>query len=213
MRGSPTSGLRVVAGLGNPGREYLRTPHNMGFEAVDELAQRLGQGWKTKSRFRIEAMEGVMGGLRVFLLKPLTFMNASGDAIGAFLEWRGMGPETLTVLLDDADLPLGRIRIRPAGGSGGHRGLLSVIECLGTEKIERVRIGVGRRAQADLVDHVLGAFTEAEWAVARRAAVRAADAVACRLEEGLEAAMNRFNGRSDEETDTPPDTPAGGGAG
>jgi PTH1 family peptidyl-tRNA hydrolase len=129
------------------------------------------------------------------LVQPQTFMNRSGSSVAPVLRYHGCGPEDLVVVLDDADLPLGRLRIRPGGGSGGHRGLASVIEALGTDAFARVRLGVGRDgAGGGLVDYVLGSFDAARLVRARKMIETAADAVQCLSETGVAEAMNRFNG-------------------
>lgn len=186
--------MKVIAGLGNPGEGYANTPHNVGFDVVDVLAKRLDTAWKNSSGFHARVARTVYAGQALMLVKPQTFMNLSGTSVVPLLRYFGGEPQDLTVVLDDADLPLGRLRIRTAGGSGGHRGLASVIESLGTEAFSRVRLGVGREERGDLVGHVLGKFDENRQNTVRATVEAAADAVMCLIENGLNESMNRFNG-------------------
>jgi PTH1 family peptidyl-tRNA hydrolase len=189
----------MIAGLGNPGEAYANTPHNVGFDVVDVLAKRLDAGWKNSSGFHARVARVNLAGEAVWLVKPQTFMNLSGTSVAPLLRYYGGNPADLTVVLDDADLPLGRLRIRASGGSGGHRGLASVIEALGTEAFPRIRLGVGREERGGLIGHVLGKFGEDRQTLVRAAIEAAADAVQCSTENGLNEAMNRYNGWSAEE--------------
>ncbi|MEI7899647.1 MAG: aminoacyl-tRNA hydrolase [bacterium] len=189
----------MIAGLGNPGETYANTPHNVGFDVVDLLAKRLEAGWKNSLRFHACLARVACAGDTVWLVKPQTFMNLSGASVAPLLRYYGGSPEDLTVVLDDADLPLGRLRIRTSGGSGGHHGLASVIEALGTEAFPRVRLGVGREERGGLTDHVLGKFGEDCLNLVRAMIEAAADAVQCSTANGLNEAMNRYNGWSAEE--------------
>ena len=187
--------MKVIAGLGNPGPDYDGTPHNVGFDVVVLLAGRLEAAWRRSSRFQARVARATRDGEPWLLVQPQAFMNLSGTSVGAVLRYHGCGPGDLVVVLDDADLPLGRLRIRVAGGSGGHRGLASVIAALGTEAFARVRLGVGRDAgPGTLVDHVLGKFDPARAAVARQTVAAAADAVEEFVRRGVDAAMNQYNG-------------------
>jgi len=189
----------MIAGLGNPGETYANTPHNVGFDVVDLLAERLGAGWKNSSGFHARVARTSYAGETLLLAKPQTFMNLSGTSVAPLLRYYGGTPSDLTVILDDADLPLGKVRIREAGGSGGHRGLASVIEALGTEAFPRIRLGVGREDRGDLANHVLGKFDEARQKLVGAMIEAAADAVQCLTANGLNEAMNRFNGWSAQE--------------
>jgi len=195
--------VKVIAGLGNPGPEYEDTPHNVGFDVVALLAERLAAEWRRSTRFQARLARCERGGETWLLVQPQTFMNLSGTSVAPLLRYHGGGPENLVVVLDDVDLPLGRMRIRPDGGSGGHRGLASVIEAVGTESFARVRLGVGRdrTAAGGLVEHVLGRFDTASRQTAQRMVATAADAVECLVEKGLAEAMNRFNGLQAEPAD------------
>jgi len=191
--------VKMIAGLGNPGETYANTPHNVGFDVVDLLAQRFEAGWKNSSGFHASVARTTRTGELLLLAKPQTFMNLSGTSVAPLLRYYGGAPSDLTVILDDADLPLGKLRIRTSGGSGGHRGLASVIEALGTEAFPRVRLGVGREERGGLVGHVLGKFDEDRMALVRAMIAAAADAAQCLTANGLNEAMNRYNGWSAEE--------------
>jgi len=196
--------VNIIAGLGNPGPEYDDTPHNIGFSVVGLLADRLQADWRRSARFQARLARTRQGGTEWLLVQPLTFMNLSGTSVAPVLRYHGCSPADLVVVLDDADLPLGRLRLRAEGGSGGHRGLASIIEALGTEAFPRVRLGVGRDEAADgLVGHVLGKFDGARRAAARKLVEAAADAVQCLAEKGMAEAMNRFNGWQVDQADQP----------
>ncbi|MCS6770555.1 MAG: aminoacyl-tRNA hydrolase [Kiritimatiellae bacterium] len=185
--------MKLIVGLGNPGREYEGTRHNVGFDVVDELARRLGLSFRKSWRFTGELAEGMLEGCALLLFKPSTFMNRSGEAVAPLVRKKGIAPADLIVAVDDVDLPLGRLRLRKSGGAGGHNGLKSLIAHLGTEAFPRVRIGIGRDAERDTVEHVLGRFGSTERPVIEEAIRRAADAIAVALREGWDQAMNRFN--------------------
>jgi PTH1 family peptidyl-tRNA hydrolase len=192
--------VKVIAGLGNPGREYERTPHNIGFDVVEELRLQHAAEWSTSRRFKARVAKTTLAGEQVLLVQPLTFMNLSGASVASLLRYHGGTLNDLVVVLDDADLPLGRIRVKPDGGSGGHRGLASIIEAAGDGAFARVRLGVGRNANHDLVGHVLRAFDTESWKQARVMTLSAAEAIECLLAHGVAEAMNRFNGRELAET-------------
>jgi PTH1 family peptidyl-tRNA hydrolase len=184
----------VVVGLGNPGERYRRTRHNVGFMVVDALAARWGAG---KGRVEHEAWvaEAHHRQHPLLLVKPQTFMNRSGVAVEPVLLAAGEGPSSLVVVVDDAALPLGRIRVRPRGSHGGHNGLRSLLEVLGTDEFARVRVGIRKgEDEADLAEYVLSEFPQEDVLVVQEMVGAAADAVECLVEEGAEAAMNRFNG-------------------
>jgi PTH1 family peptidyl-tRNA hydrolase len=196
--------MKVVCGLGNPGDRYRLTRHNVGFRVIDLLADRWGvsRGHVRDGAARLEVDRGDPVG-RVLLVKPARFMNLSGQPLRAALRNANATLETdLLVVTDDADLPLGRLRIRRAGSAGGHNGLRDIIETLGTDEFARLRVGIGRNGE--MVDHVLSTFSLAEEELAREAIGTAADAVETWLAEGVEAAMNAFNGV---DLDEPPAAP------
>jgi PTH1 family peptidyl-tRNA hydrolase len=185
--------------LGNPGREYAGTRHNIGFAVLDRLARQWKCSFRKKWRFSAEVAEAARGdGGKVLLAKPQTFMNRSGVAVAGILNWRKLAAADLLVVVDDAHLPLGQIRLRESGGSGGHNGLRSIIEALGgNEQFARLRVGIGRTRPAgeDITGHVLGDFAPQERAAAEEAVAVAAEAAACCAREGLTVAMNQFNRR------------------
>lgn len=192
--------MKIVVGLGNPGKRYEATPHNVGYLAVDMLAERLQCGMRRSFRFKSRMGKGHMPGRDILLVKPETYMNNSGLAVGRIVRYYRTELEDLIVVLDDADLEPGRLRVKARGGSGGHRGLASVIEHVHSDAFVRVRIGIGRRRRAEnLVKHVLLPFPEKDKPAAEAAVKRAADAVVCLIEEGNEAAMNVFNASVDKD--------------
>ena len=190
----------LVLGLGNPGRSYAHTRHNAGWDVVERLVARWKAGPEETTR-TYRAWHAAPGDREVDLLVPLTFMNASGEALVEWRERRTLAPEELLVVVDDVYLPLGRLRLRTSGSSGGHNGLASVEEALGTRGFSRLRIGVGAAASAaELRDHVLDGWEEDELPGIEDALGRATDAVECWCLEGPTQAMNLFNrfNRSDE---------------
>ncbi len=192
----------LVVGLGNPGPDYAHTRHNAGFDVLHQLARQ--QGWVFRTgRDDARLAEGTLGGVRVLLSTPITFMNRSGMSVRQTMNRLKLTPDRLIVVVDDVALPLGRLRLRLGGSAGGHNGLKSIIACLGTQEFARVRIGVGDAQRGDLVDHVLSGYSRNEWPIVREAYTTAAEAVACAVTEGFEAAMNRFNVRKPTVTDLP----------
>jgi len=190
-----TARIRLVAGLGNPGSEYQLTRHNVGFLLVDELARRFGSTWEKSTKW--EALTARAGDL--LLAKPMSFMNRSGYPLLALAQFFKIQPQEILVLLDDFALPLGRVRIRPDGGTGGHNGLESIIVQFGTDKIPRLRVGSGAAPIRGSVDYVLGRFFQEEMPLLKSTVARAADAVKCAIDNGLVSAMNTFN-KIEEET-------------
>lgn len=187
--------MKLVVGLGNPGRGYERTRHNVGFDVVEELARRGGSSFRRSWRWPVLLATVELGGREVQLVKPQSYMNASGPPVAALAGKKGVAPSDVLVVVDDVELPPGTLRLRPKGGAGGHNGLKSLIAALGTEAFPRLRVGVGRPVAAgEMVDHVLSRFTPQEREKMEQARSRAADAVASAVEHGLEKAMNEFNG-------------------
>jgi len=183
----------MVVGLGNPGRRYETTRHNLGFMVVDLLSDDLHIP-VTRIRDRALVGEGRVGDLRLVLVKPQTFMNLSGEAVVPLARWYRITPADLIVVHDDIDLPLGRLRVRPGGGDGGQRGVRSITGLLGTRDFIRVRIGAGRPPEdMDAADHVLAPFTDKEWPLAEQAILRAAEAVRALFTLDVETVMNRYN--------------------
>jgi PTH1 family peptidyl-tRNA hydrolase len=172
--------LHLIVGLGNPGAEYARTRHNAGFLLVEKLATQWRADWANERKFDARMAKGERGGRKVLLCEPQTFMNLSGETV---------------VAVDDADLPLGEIRLRPAGSSGGHHGLESIEQHLGTREFARLRIGIGRRGSVrQITGHVLGKFEATESELLEKVLDRASGQIDCWLEAGLQTAMSQFNG-------------------
>ncbi len=185
--------LRVIVGLGNPGRRYARHRHNVGFQCLDVLAQAHGLTFGPR-QFRAELAHGHIGTTPVLLVKPQTFMNLSGEAVAPLLGYYRRSPADLLVIYDDLDLPVGAIRIRGQGGAGGHKGMQSIIQYLKTQEFARLRVGIGRPPEPmDPADYVLQPFSDHERAIMETVYSRVAQAVVCILSDGLEEAMNRFN--------------------
>jgi PTH1 family peptidyl-tRNA hydrolase len=186
-------GIAILLGLGNPGPEYARTRHNLGFMVVDELARRHGVAVKERSRLALTG-RGQVAGHEVLLAKPRTYMNLSGQAAVSLLATLRLPPRCMLVLVDDFNLPLGRLRLRRSGSPGGHNGLASITQALGTQDFPRLRLGIGPvPAGVDVVDWVLEEFYPDERQAVRDMIERAADCVECLLREGFEAAAQRFN--------------------
>lgn len=188
--------MKMIVGLGNPGRRYAQTRHNVGFRVVDRLAEAWGERFQRKLLVSAETARARPDELGAALLvKPRTYMNNSGAAVAPLMRRNGLKPADVVVVVDDVDLPLGRLRVRPGGSSGGHNGLKSIIAALGTDAFARVRVGVGRGEgpQTDTARHVLSAVSPADRPAFEQAVARAAEAVVCLLREGPETAMNRFN--------------------
>jgi PTH1 family peptidyl-tRNA hydrolase len=184
----------LIAGLGNPGRQYSNTRHNIGFTVVNRLAERLGLSF-ARLQFRALVTDGRYEGQRIFLAKPQTYMNDSGQAVGALARFYKIPLECVMVAHDDVDLPFGTLRIRPGGGSAGQKGVASIIHSLGSEEFPRLRMGVGRPPGSKVAAaYVLQEFSRSEAALLPEILDRAADAFLAFVTDGLEKAMNRFNG-------------------
>jgi PTH1 family peptidyl-tRNA hydrolase len=181
--------VRLIVGLGNPGAEYATTRHNIGFVVLDRLAADAGATWEKSAKW--EAVSAKRG--EVILVKPMSFMNRSGHPLFAVAQFYKIRPQEILVVLDDFALPLGRLRIRADGGTGGHNGLESIIVQFRTEEIPRLRIGIGGAPGEGAVDHVLGRFFDEEKPLVRASVDRAVEAVKCAIDNGLVSAMNTFN--------------------
>ena len=190
----------VIAGLGNPGKEYEHTRHNVGFDLIDVLAERYQIG-VNESKFQGLYGKGIIEGEKAILVKPLTYMNLSGICIQEVLHYFKCDPKTdLIVISDDISLPEGMIRIRKKGSAGGHNGLKNIIAQVGTDEFARIRIGVGDKPKnGDLVNHVLGHFTKEARAQVEQGLENAADAIALAVRENMDAAMNQFNKKKSED--------------
>ena len=187
--------VHLIVGLGNPGAAYAQTRHNAGFLLVERLAQRWKWNWAEERKFKARVAKGQQAGKRVLICQPQTFMNLSGETVGAVAGFYQVTPDRILVAVDDADLPLGEIRLRASGSSGGHHGLESIEQHLASRTFPRLRIGIGRREGArEITDFVLGRFEEAESVSMGKVLDRASDQVECWVDGGIEKAMNRFNG-------------------
>lgn len=186
--------MYLIVGLGNPGRKYEGTRHNMGFDVIDYLIEKynIPQGGV---KFNAMYGKGIIGGQRVILAKPLSFMNLSGGPVGDLVNYFKVDPETeLIVIYDDIDLEPGQLRIRVKGSAGGHNGIKDIIKRLGTDKFLRIKVGVGAKPKDwDLADHVLGHFTQDDRKIVDEAIKKAGDAVDKMISQGTEAAMNEYN--------------------
>lgn len=187
--------MKIIAGLGNPGAQYANTPHSIGFETVDAIAAESGAVWENKKAFKCLMAKCVFAGMPVLLVKPQTFMNLSGDSIAPAVKYHNAAPSDLLVVQDDIDLAAGRIRIRKGGSSGGHNGIKSVIERLGTQAFTRLKLGVGKD-RADVVGHVLGKFSPEMRKIMDLEVAASVKAAAAILRNGPDQAMNEFNGWS-----------------
>lgn len=189
-----SGGIRLVVGLGNPGPEYEKTRHNIGFELVDLLARGHGLKWAKEHKFRAKV---AADGSRLIFAKPLTYMNLSGNSVARLAVHYKLLPEQILVVCDDISLPIGSLRFRANGSAGGHNGIKSLIEYLGTDTFPRLKIGIGSHLDNEaLTDHVLGRFSEEEWGEMEKVLAIAVDGVNCALSAGLDSAMNQFNRRA-----------------
>jgi peptidyl-tRNA hydrolase, PTH1 family len=187
--------VHLIVGLGNPGAEYVKTRHNAGFLLVEKLASQWNVDWTSERKFNARIARAGRNIGRILLCQPQTFMNLSGEAVGALVKFYQLPLVRLLVAVDDADLPLGEIRLRARGSSGGHHGLDSVEQHLGSREFARLRIGIGRRDGArEITDYVLGKFNSDESILMGKVLTAAANQTDCWLEAGVEKAMNQFNG-------------------
>ena len=191
--------LTLLVGLGNPGVRYAGTRHNVGFLVLDRLASGAGTSFRSQPRLQGDLADVGSGDQRLRLLKPTTFMNNSGQSVRASLDWFGWGPEQLLVIVDDMDLPLGRLRLRASGSAGGHNGLRSIIQHLGSDDFARLRIGIGAPGESPVerrertVGHVLGRFTDGERPLLDQVLQEVVDGIDRIQRLGLERAGNRIN--------------------
>lgn len=188
--------MKLIVGLGNPGKNYEKTRHNAGFMAVDRLVHRHGAGAPVKARFSAAAVEAPVGKETCLFLKPTTFMNRSGQCVAEAVRFYKADPsKDLLVISDEVALPAGTIRLRPGGGTAGHNGLANITLLLGTDAYPRLRVGIGPKPAYfdDQADFVLGRFTDLEWSLVDAALAEAADATETFINKGVDAAMNQFN--------------------
>ncbi len=187
--------LHLIVGLGNPGAEYAQTRHNAGFLLVEKLASRWRADWANERKFQARVARADCGGRKVLLCEPQTFMNLSGQTVGALKNFYQLSLKQILVTVDDADLPLGEIRLKPKGSSGGHHGLESVEQHLASREFARLRIGIGRAdSTRKITNYVLGKFDSSESELLRKVLDRASDQIECWLDGGIEKAMSQFNG-------------------
>ena len=185
----------LIVGLGNPGAEYAKTRHNAGFLLVEKLAAKWKSDWSNERKFAARIAKTERSGKRALLCEPQTFMNLSGETVGALINFYQLPLKQVLVAVDDADLPLGEIRLRASGSSGGHHGLESIEQHVASREFARLRIGIGRKDGArEITNFVLGRFEPDENAVLEKVLIRASGQVECWLDGGIEKAMNQFNG-------------------
>ncbi len=189
--------FRLIVGIGNPGPIYQGNRHNIGFMCVNDLAKRHGISLN-KKQSEARTGEGVIGGVNVLLIRPQTFVNRTGDAVGRLVRKYRVTPDRLIVIHDDLDLPPGKIRVRLGGSTAGHKGVRSTVDAVGRPQFVRVRVGIGRpnetdESQTDVIDYVLSDFTEEESKIFETAIPQVSEAVECILTEGITATMDRFN--------------------
>lgn len=183
----------LIAGLGNPGAQYEKTRHNAGFRVVDALAEKFGADFQSWQNTGVYAKVSV-GGQEVLLAKPMTYMNLSGQLVSGLARFYKIPPEKMLICFDDMSLHVGDIRLRPSGSAGGQKGMKHIIEQLGTDKIARLRVGIGPKPDYfDAADFVLGKFTKDEEPILQTVISKATQAIEVYLQDGLEKAMNRFN--------------------
>lgn len=192
--------MYIIAGLGNPTYQYARTRHNIGFEVIDELADRNGIAMDLQ-KHRAVCGKGSIAGEKVILLQPQTYMNLSGESIQDAVRYYKINPkEELLVIFDDISLDVGRIRLRAKGSAGGHNVIKSIIACLGTDEFQRIKVGVGDKPKGwDLADYVLSRFNEEDRKTADESVERAAEAAECIIQKGIETAMNLFHSKVEKE--------------
>jgi PTH1 family peptidyl-tRNA hydrolase len=187
--------LHLIVGLGNPGAEYAKTRHNAGFLLVEKLAAQWKTDWTNERKIEARMAKAGRSGKRVLLCEPQTFMNLSGETVGSLVNFYQLPLKQVLVAVDDADLPLGEIRLRASGSSGGHHGLESIEQHLASRQFARLRIGIGRQDGArEITNFVLGKFDKAECVVLEKVLERAANQMECWLADGIEKAMSLFNG-------------------
>ncbi|MCD6336005.1 MAG: aminoacyl-tRNA hydrolase [Candidatus Latescibacteria bacterium] len=184
--------MLVCAGLGNPGRRYAETRHNLGFMVLDALAEDLEVRWKEERGFYFAA-EGMIGDVSFRMVKPTTYMNRAGMAVREVMDRYAVPLDRILIVVDDVNISLGRLRLRRKGSAGGHNGLASIIAQVGSEDFPRLRLGIGMPKSGDLIDYVLGAFDETEWPTVKEMIDRAVEGIRCFVSEGPDAAMNFCN--------------------
>ena len=184
--------MYVICGLGNPGKKYANTRHNMGFITIDQLAEK--HDIKVdRVKFKALVGEGRIAGQRVLLVKPQTYMNLSGESVQEVMHFYKLDPEELIVIYDDLDLEVGALRLRKFGSAGTHNGMRSVVQHLNSDRFPRIRLGIGANGRRDIIDHVIGGFTKEEAPVLREAVTKAVSCIECMRGEGIDRAMSQYN--------------------
>ena len=196
--------LRIIVGLGNPGRDYAETRHNVGFMVLDRLARRFGAEWKPDKARKGE----LAAGPGVLLIKPQTFMNCSGECVGPIMRYYKFEPEQVLVIYDDISFPVGTMKLRSSGSAGGHNGMKSLIAHLGGEKFPRIRVGIGAPGQKEMVGHVLGKFAPDERPLLEECLAKAEEAAVLMMREGFQAAANKFNVKKEKKPRKKTEAPA-----
>jgi len=185
--------MKLIIGLGNPGTEYADTRHNVGFQAIDTI----GKAYNirvNKNKFKGFFGEGMIGNSKVILIKPQTYMNLSGESVNSFISWYKVDPKDVLIIYDDVSLDPGVLRIREKGSAGGHNGIKSIIQHLGTDEFQRIKIGIGEKPQNwDLADYVLSRFTNLEMKMIDKTIKDVVDATQMMIEKGIQQAMNAYN--------------------
>lgn len=195
--------VRIIVGLGNPGREYADTRHNVGFMVLERLAAQFGAGWRLDKARKGEFAAGP----GVLLVRPQTFMNTSGECVGPLMRYYKFSPEQVLVVYDDISFPVGTLRLRAAGSAGGHNGMKSLIAHLGSDRFPRLRIGIGVPGQRSMVSHVLGKFAPEERPLLEDSLDKSVAALQLLLREGFEAAANRYNVKKEKKKEKPRPAP------
>lgn len=186
----------VIVGLGNPGKEYEKTPHNVGFMMVDEIAKANNINFLLEKKHEALIGTGYIKGEKCYLIKPLTYMNLSGKSVRSFIEYYKIPVEDILVIYDDMDLPLGKLRIRKNGSSGGHKGMKSIIENLGTQEFARIRVGIDKpNENMEVVDYVLHQLSKKELEILNETIMKAPSMIDVTIKDGLNTMMNLFNGK------------------
>jgi peptidyl-tRNA hydrolase, PTH1 family len=185
--------MKLIVGLGNPGKEYEKTRHNIGFIILDELSQSVKTTFSYKSKFKGEITQVTIKGETVILLKPTTFMNLSGEAVNLVKKFYNINNEDILVVYDDLDLETGKVRFRQKGSAGGHNGIKSIISCINTENFHRFKIGIDRDARIPVVNYVLGKFTKEQQAVVNTSLSMYIDAIVDWIQNDILYVMNKYN--------------------
>jgi len=184
--------MYIIVGLGNPGKKYENTRHNMGFLTIDRMAEEYGIS-VDKIKFKALVGEGRIAGQRVVLVKPQTYMNLSGQSVQEIMHFYKEDIENLIVIYDDLDIPAGKIRVRKKGSAGTHNGMRNIVQMLADDGFPRIRVGIGGEKKSDLIDFVIGGVSKSEMELLREATVQASKAAAAIVEKGIEKAMNEYN--------------------